>query len=61
MKGSQRAGQFWEKGIPRIQILSIEDLFAGKGIEMPPLAYGTFKQAKKIKKKDATQPTLGDE
>jgi site-specific DNA-methyltransferase (adenine-specific) len=61
LKGSQHAGQLWEKDIPRIQILSIEDLFAGKGIEMPPSAYGTFKQAEKIKKKDATQLTLGDE
>jgi hypothetical protein len=39
-----------------------EDLFAGKGIEMPPSAYGTFKQAEKIKKKDgATQLILGEE
>ena len=49
LKGSQHAGQMWEKDIPRIQILSIEDLFDGKCIEMPPSAYGTFKQAEKIK------------
>ncbi|MBE3140232.1 MAG: restriction endonuclease, partial [Thermoplasmata archaeon] len=61
LKGNQHVGQMWEKDIPRIQILSIEDLFAGKGIEMPPSAYGTFKQAEKIKKPDATQLTLGDE
>ena len=51
----------WQKDYSRVQILSIEDLFAGKGIEMPPSAYGTFKQAEKIKKKDATQLTLGEE
>jgi hypothetical protein len=34
---------------------------AGKGIEMPPSAHGTFKQAEKIKKKDATQLKLGEE
>ncbi|MCX6037308.1 MAG: DNA methyltransferase [Chloroflexi bacterium] len=61
LKGNQHAGQMWEKDIPRIQILSIEDLFAGKGIEMPPSAYGTFKQAEKIKKKEGTQLTLGEE
>jgi site-specific DNA-methyltransferase (adenine-specific) len=60
-KSSQQAGQLWEKDIPRVQILSIEDLFAGKVIEMPPSAYGTFKQADKIKKNEATQLTLGDE
>lgn len=57
-KGSLQAGQLWEKDIPRIQILTIEELLAGKGIEMPPSAYGTFKQAEKIKKKDATQEGL---
>ena len=57
-KGGQHSGQLWEKDILRIQILSIEDLFTGKGIEMPPSAYGTFKQAEKIKKTDATQEGL---
>jgi site-specific DNA-methyltransferase (adenine-specific) len=51
----------WQKDYPRIQILTIEDLLSGKMIEMPPSAYGTFKVAEKIKKKDATQLTLGDE
>jgi hypothetical protein len=37
-------------------------IFNGKGIEMPPSAYGTFKQAEKVKKKDdATQLTMGKE
>jgi len=48
----------WDKDYPRIQILTIEDLLAGKEIQMPPSAYGTFKQAEKIKKKDATQEEL---
>jgi site-specific DNA-methyltransferase (adenine-specific) len=61
LKGSQHSGQLWERDIPHIQILTIEDLFAGKGIEMPPSAYGTFKQAEKIKKNEATQLSLGDE
>ena len=51
----------WQKDYPRIQILTIEDLLAGKIIEMPPSAYGTFKKADKIKKQDdATQLTLGE-
>lgn len=36
-------------------ILTVEDLLAGRGIDMPPSAYGTFKQAEKVKKKDAAQ------
>lgn len=48
----------WQKDYPRIQILTIEDLLDGKGIEMPPSAYGTFKQAEKVKKKEGKQPEL---
>jgi site-specific DNA-methyltransferase (adenine-specific) len=48
----------WQKDYPRIQILTIEELLAGKGIDMPPSAYGTFKQAEKVKKADATQEGL---
>jgi len=51
----------WQKDYPRIQILTIEELLSGKGIEMPPSAYGTFKQAGKVKKEDATQLTFGNE
>jgi hypothetical protein len=36
----------------------VEDLLAGKSIDMPPSAYCTFKQAEKIKKSDATQENL---
>ncbi len=49
----------WQKDYPRIQILTIEDLLAGKGIEMPPSAYGTFKQAGKVRKEDGKQEELG--
>ena len=48
----------WDKDYPRIQILTIEDLLNDKSVDMPPSAYGTFKQAQKIKKDDASQPGL---
>ena len=49
----------WQKDYPCLQILTIEELLAGKGIEMPPSAYGTFKQAGKVKKADGRQGELG--
>jgi len=49
----------WQKDYARIQILTIEELLAGKGIEMPPSAYGTFKQAGKVKKEEGKQGELG--
>jgi site-specific DNA-methyltransferase (adenine-specific) len=51
--------KMWQKDYPRIQILTVEDLLAGKGIDMPPSAYGTFKQAEKVKKKEGKQGELG--
>ncbi|MFH1524714.1 MAG: restriction endonuclease, partial [Chloroflexota bacterium] len=48
----------WQKDYPRIQILTVEELLAGKGIDMPPSAYGTFKQAGKVKKEEGKQPGL---
>lgn len=48
----------WQKDYPRIQILTIEELLVGKGIDLPPSAHGTFKQSERIKKKDASQPDL---
>ncbi len=48
----------WQKNYPRLQILTIEDLLAGAQINMPP-AYGTFKQAERIKKSEGTQGELG--
>jgi site-specific DNA-methyltransferase (adenine-specific) len=49
----------WQKDYPRIQVLTIDDLLNGKNIEMPPSAYGTFKQAEKVKKQDGKQGELG--
>ncbi len=45
----------WGKGYPRLQILTIADLLAGKGIDMPPLRQvsATFKKAPKAKGKGA--------
>ena len=37
----------WNKDYPKLQILTIEDLFAGKQPELPP-NLTTFKQAEKI-------------
>ncbi|MDM8550902.1 DNA methyltransferase [Desulfobacterales bacterium HSG2] len=47
----------WNKKYPRIQILTIEDLFDDKIIDMPPV-HTTFKQAKKEKKKGLSQSSL---
>ena len=49
----------WQKDYPRIQILTVEELLAGKGIDMPPSAYGTFKQAGKVRKEEGKQGELG--
>jgi site-specific DNA-methyltransferase (adenine-specific) len=49
----------WQKDYPRIQLLTVEDLLNGKGIEMPPSAHGTFKQAEKVKKQEGKQGELG--
>ena len=52
--------KIWQKDYPRIQILTIEQLLAGASVNMPPREHGqTFKQAEKIKKRDATQSELG--
>jgi site-specific DNA-methyltransferase (adenine-specific) len=48
----------WHKDYPRLQILTIEDLLAGKEIDMPP-QHGTFKQAERIKKQEGKQGELG--
>jgi len=49
----------WQQDYPRIQILTVEDLLAGKGIDMPPSTYGTFKQVEKVKKEEGRQEGLG--
>ncbi|MGC1376965.1 MAG: DNA methyltransferase [Anaerolineales bacterium] len=48
----------WQKKYPKIQILTIADLFSGKRVETPP-ARNPFKQAERIKRKDGTQSELG--
>ena len=45
----------WGKDYPRLQILSIAELFAGKEIQMPPTEHGTFKQAARIIQTDGEQ------
>jgi site-specific DNA-methyltransferase (adenine-specific) len=50
--------QLWQQNYPKIQILTIEDLFNGKQVNMPP-DYGTFKVAQKEKKQEGKQGELG--
>jgi site-specific DNA-methyltransferase (adenine-specific) len=50
----------WQKDYPRVQILTIESLLEGKGIDMPPYSSGqTFKQAEKVRKSTGKQEELG--
>ena len=45
---------------PRVQTLTIQNLLAGKGIDMQPYSSGqTFKQAEKVKKSTGKQEELG--
>jgi site-specific DNA-methyltransferase (adenine-specific) len=39
--------EFWGRDYPRIQVLTIEQLFGGKRVDMPT-PYGTFKQAPRV-------------
>jgi hypothetical protein len=50
----------WNKDYPRIQILTIEDIFSGKTVEMPPQAQvsTTFAKAQRVKKKEGEQGRL---
>jgi len=48
----------WNRDYPRIQILTIEELLSGTGIQGPPMRSGTFKQAPKAKTEKADQLTL---
>jgi site-specific DNA-methyltransferase (adenine-specific) len=50
----------WQRDYPRVQILTIEDLLNGKGIDMPPYTSAqNFKQAEKVKKSTGRQDELG--
>jgi len=46
--------EVWQRKYPRLQILSIEELLAGKEIQMPP-AYGAFKKAQRVNKQEGQQ------
>jgi site-specific DNA-methyltransferase (adenine-specific) len=50
--------ELWQKDYPRIQILTVEQLFQGERVQMPP-AHGTFKRAEKVKKNEGKQDELG--
>jgi site-specific DNA-methyltransferase (adenine-specific) len=44
----------WGQKFRKLQILTIEDLLRGQGVEMPP-QHGTFKQAQRVRAQDAQQ------
>ena len=48
----------WHKDYPRLQILTVAELLAGQGIDMPPLGQVsvTFKKAPKAKAAGQTLP-----
>jgi hypothetical protein len=48
----------WQREYPRIQILKMEQLLNGRAIEMPKSIPSQFKQAEKVRKKDATRGDL---
>lgn len=50
---SEHFGKF-----PRIQVLTIEEILAGKTVQMPQTLERTFKQAEKIFTDKGDQPTL---
>lgn len=47
------------KDYPRLQILTITDLFNGAQVNMPPSTNVTHKKAPRIKKTEGTQSELG--
>lgn len=47
----------WGQDFPRLQIITIEELLRGGAVKMPP-AYGTFKQADKVKPDQPHTPRL---
>jgi len=51
--------EVWKKDYPRIQILTIGDLLAGKKPQLPPFVMPTYQQAPKVVT-DADQPGLFD-
>ena len=58
--GSSRFPPIWDKDYAKIQIITVEDLFNGKRVDMP-LQHQTsitFNKAEKIKKKEGEQGRL---
>lgn len=51
----------WDKDYPKIQILTIDDLFNGKTVDMPPQAQTsvTFTKAQRIARKEGEQLSMG--
>jgi len=47
----------WGKGFPRMQILTVSDLFQGTEVQMPP-QHGTFKQARRARQTEESHPRL---
>lgn len=41
--------EVWGRDYPKVQILTIADLLAGKNVDMPLQAAATFKQAERVK------------
>jgi len=48
----------WERDYPKIQILTIEELLAGKTVDIPS-AHPPFPEAQKITQKEGVQPAMG--
>lgn len=48
----------WNKDYPKIQILTVEDILAGKSVDLPP-NIDTFKKAGKVSAESDEQSTLG--
>jgi site-specific DNA-methyltransferase (adenine-specific) len=47
----------WGKRFQKIQILTVDDLLAGKGVDAPPM-YGAFKQAERVSDEGGDQLPL---
>ena len=50
----------WNRDYPRLQIVTVEELLAGKSIEMPQTSI-TFKQAERISEQSENQGALFNE
>ena len=58
--GPQFINSPWGKSYPRIQLLTIEDLLGGKGVDYPHAADVTFKKAQRVRQKTEKQKSLLD-